>query len=416
MIDFKAVLAALVLAVAALHGADAPASGKALAALKSWAGQPAAERPPVASAAFASTPLTRQHAREAADILWGTHLDAARESLRPEWDARAIKAVGRTMKFEVVRFGTNLPAPADGLPLFISMHGGGGAPERVNDSQWRNQVRLGQSYAPKQGLYIAPRAPTDTWNLWHEGHIDVLFARLIEAAVALENVSLDRVYLMGYSAGGDGVYQLAPRMSDWFAAAAMSAGHPNETQPFGLRNLPFALQVGGADSAYNRNRIAAEWGAKLQQLREADPGGYLNLVKVHDGKPHWMGMADRIAIPWMESHVRNPFPDRVAWRQDDVLHEQFYWLALPGGAAKPGLECLVERKGQRFNVLRSQAPALRLRLNDDLADLDQPVEVVSGERTLFKDKVQRTIAMLAHTLQARGDRRLMFAAEVEVRP
>jgi hypothetical protein len=129
-----------------------------------------------------------------------------------------------------------------------------------------------------------------------------------------------------------------------------------------------------------------------------------------------MGMADRIAIPWMESHVRNPLPDRVAWRQDDVLHEQFYWLAVPGGSAKAGQEVLAERKGQSFHIIRSEPPVLVLRLNDDLADLDKPIEVAAGQRSLFKGVVPRTIGLLAQTLAARGDRRLMFASEVEVRP
>ena len=125
------------------------------------------------------------------------------------------------------------------------MHGGGGAPPQVNDQQWENQKRL---YTLSEGVYLVPRAPTNTWNLWHQGHIDGMFSRLIENMIALEDVNPDKVYLMGYSAGGDGVYQLAPRMADRFAAAAMMAGHPNETSPLGLRNLPFTLHMGGRDS------------------------------------------------------------------------------------------------------------------------------------------------------------------------
>ena len=78
----------------------------------------------------------------------------------------------------------------------------GNAPARVNDGQWENQKRL---YRPKEGIYLAPRAPTNTWNLWHQGHIDPMFMRLIENLVALQEVNPNRVYLMGYSAGGDGV-------------------------------------------------------------------------------------------------------------------------------------------------------------------------------------------------------------------
>ena len=147
------------------------------------------------------------------------------------------------------------------------MHGGGGAPPQVNDGQWKNQMRL---YKPNEGIYLCPRAPTDTWNLWHQSHIDPLFDRLIENMIIFEEVDPDKVYLMGYSAGGDGVYQLAPRMCDRFAAAAMMAGHPNETSPQGLRNLPFALQVGENDKSYRRNKIAESWGEKLAELKESE--------------------------------------------------------------------------------------------------------------------------------------------------
>ena len=109
-------------------------------------------------------------------------------------------------------------------------------------------------------------APVDAWNMWHVGQVDTLFDRLIETYVATGEVDPDRVYLLGYSAGGDGVYQLAPRMADRFAAASMMAGHPNDASPLGLRNLPFAIFMGGEDGAYDRNKIAARWGETLDAL------------------------------------------------------------------------------------------------------------------------------------------------------
>ena len=99
---------------------------------------------------------------------------------------------------------------------------------------------------------MAPRAPTNNWNLWHEPHIDGLFARLIEDFVLLRGVHPDKVYLLGFSAGGDGVWQLAPRMPYRFAAAAMMAGHTNGVCTLGVRNLPFAMFVGSDDVAYQR--------------------------------------------------------------------------------------------------------------------------------------------------------------------
>jgi hypothetical protein len=239
-----------------------------------------------------------------------------------------------------------------------------------------------------------------------------LFDRLIQNFVALHDVNPDRVYLMGYSAGGDGVYQLAPRMADRWAAAAMMAGHPNETEPAGLRNVPFAIQVGENDAAYQRNRVAAAWGAKLDALNAADPGGYTHFTELHAGKGHWMDMADRKAVPWMEAFVRNPYPERVVWRQDDVLHQRFYWIGIPPGTGKAGQEIEVRREGATFTITKSDVKTIILRLNDAMTDLDSPVKVAFGEKKLFEGKVNRSIATIARSIAERGDQRLVFSAEV----
>ncbi len=365
---------------------------------------------------FSKVGLTRKDADVAADLLWADRMTWLRETRLAELKGREIEAAGKKLRFEIVRFGPAETAPKGGHSLFISMHGGGGAPSRVNDGQWTNQIRLAKGYAPTEGIYVAPRGPTDSWNLWHEAHVDVLFARLIEDFVALEGVDPNRVYLMGYSAGGDGVYQLAPRMADWWAAAAMSAGHPNETQPFGLRNVPFALQVGGLDAAYNRNRIAGEWKTKLDALQAADPQGYDHLVRIPP-KGHWMDLEDRVAIPWMEARSRQPLPQRIAWRQDDVVHSRFYWLATPLSDAKAGQEIAAVREGQGVRIESSDAKELTVLWNDGMADLDQSVRVTLNNppMTLHEGRVDRTIAVLAETLDERGDRFLMFSARTTVR-
>jgi len=407
---------ALGLAVGNVWSAAAPDSRRALLDLRSWLDRPRQERGFVADQAFSRVSLTRRDAELAADLLWSDRQTWLRETRAAELKARELDAAGRKMRFEVVRFGPVETAPMGGRSLFLSMHGGGGAPARVNDGQWTNQIRLARGYAPSEGIYVAPRGPTDTWNLWHEPHIDELFARLIEDFVALEGVNPNRVYLMGYSAGGDGVYQLAPRMSDWWAAAAMSAGHPNETLPFGLRNVPFALQVGGLDAAYNRNRIAGEWKTSLEALRQADPKGYDHLVRIPT-KGHWMDLEDRVAIPWMEARSRQPLPDRLAWRQDDVLHARHYWLAVPLSAAKAGQQISASRDGQAVRIESSDVKELTVLWSDGMADLDQAVRVTLNDppMTLHDGRVERTIAALAESLAERGDRQLMFSARTTVR-
>ena len=78
--------------------------------------------------------------------------------------------------------------PADGRSLYISMHGGGSTPTAVNDQQWRNQIVL---YAPKEGVYVAQRAPIDDWNMRYRPQKDAFFQQLIAAAVVEMGVNPD---------------------------------------------------------------------------------------------------------------------------------------------------------------------------------------------------------------------------------
>lgn len=390
--------------------ADAAASESAASQFLELVGQSADPASIATDSPIFETPLTRADSEKSAQVLWQNFAEKEKSKRAAELKSGRLKLGDREMPFTYKKFGT---APAAGHSLWISMHGGGGAPKAVNDRQWENQKRL---YTLNEGIYVVPRAPTDTWDLWHQRHIDPLFSRLIEDMVIAEGVDPNRVYIMGYSAGGDGVYQLAPRMADQLAAAAMMAGHPNETKPLGLRNLPFALQMGGNDAAYNRNKIAGEWAEQLAGLQKNDPKGYVHFVKIYEGKGHWMDGEDKIAIPWMEKFTRNVHPDRVAWRQDDVTHDRFYWLAVDPAKARAGQELIVSRKGQEFQVERVDGVTeFNLVLDDSLADLDAPIVVKQNERVLFTGTLPRTLKNLVLSFKDRPDRFQMAPAQVTIK-
>jgi dienelactone hydrolase len=385
------------------------AESAAITAVQAWTKQPRDKRQPIAPET-AKAALTKAEAEAITKLLRDDYAAGVKESRAEEVKAKVLTHEGKKMKYQMLKFGS----AKEGLPLFISMHGGGGAPPQVNESQWENQIKLGQAYKPASGIYVAPRAPTDTWNLWHEGHIDPLFQRLIQNMVVFENVDPNKVYFMGYSAGGDGVYQLAPRMADRLAAAAMMAGHPNETSPLGLRNIGFTIHMGAQDSGFNRNKVAGEWAKKLEELHKADPAGYVHEVKIHEGRGHWMNLEDRAAIPWMEKFTRKPLPEKIVWRQDDVTHPRFYWLAVPAAEAKAGQDLTAERKGQNIQVTASANPHVTVLLNDAMLDLDQPVSVSFNGKPSAEKKAVRSIAVIQRTLEERGDPGLIFSAEISL--
>jgi predicted esterase len=406
--------AAALVTGSAIAQPDPAASAKVVQGIEAWLKLPRDKRPAIPED-IAKTALTKADAAAVSKSLWEDRMAALKAERAEEMKAKVLTHGDKKMKYEVVKFG---PGARD-QPLFISMHGGGNAPPRVNESQWVNQVKLGQGYKPAAGLYVAPRAPTDTWNLWHEGHIDPLFARLIENMVAVEGVDPNRVYLMGYSAGGDGTYELAPRMADRFAAASMMAGHPNAVSPLGLRNLPFTIHVGakdGGERGYHRNEKAVEFGKKLDELQKADPKGYEHWVHIHEGCDHWMNLEDKEAIPWMEKHTRNPVPDKIVWHQSGVTHDRFYWLAIPKEDAKGGQDITGERSGQNISVTAKANPRVTILLNDAMLDMDQPVTVTWNGKALEPRRVDRTVATIRRTMEERSDPFLTFSADIVLPP
>ena len=321
-----------------------------------------------------------------------------------EMKARLIKINNREIKFDIKFFGKK---SEQGWSLFFSLHGGGGEPKSENDRLW---IRHKTLYELENGILFTPRSPSNTWNMWHQSHVDTFFNRIIQNMIAFHDVDPNKIYLMGRSAGGDGVYQLAPRMADRFAAAAMSAGHPNEASPLGLRNLPFTIHVGEHDNLYNRNKVAIDWGDQLKVLQKNDPKGYVHFVKIYKGKPHWMDNLEASALIWMSDFIRNPYPGKIIWRQDDVLHRRFYWLK----NINPSVGDLIEAEisGQVININSSTVSSIIIQLNDNLIDMDKKVVVKYRGKNLYNGYVSRNEKIIKDSILEYGDPQSIYYGQI----
>ncbi len=352
--------------------------------------------------------LSEKGADAAISELLGKRRKATFEELWDNWDNKEIiKSGEHTMKFYYKVVGE---MPEDGRALYISMHGGGGTTADVNDGQWMNQIRL---YTPQEGVYFVPRSPTDTWNMWHQGYMDGFIEKIIEMMTVYEGVNPNKVYIMGYSAGGDGTYQLAPRLADLWAAAAMSAGHPGDAQIENLRNLPFAIYMGGRDTPYDRNKHAKTWGDKLYELAENDKGAYINSVNIYPQYGHWMQRADSVSMSWMPQFVRNPYPNKVIWIQDDVIRKNFYWLEATEGA-KAGDKLVVRYQGNNIYIDESTVKSFIISLNDKMMNLNKKVKIYKGDKIIFSGKVKRYLSNIERDINNMRDEDLIFPVKLMV--
>lgn len=119
---------------------------------------------------------------------------------------------------------------------------------------------------PEGVIWFVPRSCDDVWDMWWQPYLIDFFTIIIRGFVFNKLVNPNKVFVTGYSAGGDGIYHLGPMMADSLAGAAMMAGHPNGSELYNVRNISFSIQVGGQDGAYERNAHARNYIEKMKEL------------------------------------------------------------------------------------------------------------------------------------------------------
>ena len=337
--------------------------------------------------------------------------------------------------------------PAEGYPLYIALHGGGGTSAGINDIQWQQM----QSYylsGLTNGIYAATRGVTDTWNLHFVHDSYPLYDRLIQNMIVFEGVDPNRVYIMGYSAGGDGVYQIGARMPDRWAGAAMSAGHHNNVSPVNYANLPLLIQMGARDTAYNRNKAAAEYAVQLRALRSEAPDLYRHDAYLHVGRGHgimdrdgkgrpqqiyadyeeWLDLRDEArvtetntySIHWLEPFVRNPLPKRVIWDSATTTRyngNRSYWIeGEPKGEMEPGqaridVHLLPQANAIQFDTLEHPVTIF---LNQDMLDLSKTIKIHLPQGQTLTTRPKPNLQTLVHSVLDRGDPSYLFPVKLNL--
>ena len=160
--------------------------------------------------------------------------------------------------------------PEHGWPLFIAMHGGGGAPQELNDSQWRHMQIYYKDQPQVTGYkYLALRAPNNTWNGFYDDYVYPLIENLIQQCVVFGDVDPNKVFIMGYSHGGYGAFAIGPKIPYRFAAIHASAAAPTDGQTSAktLRNTRFTFMVGEKDTAYGRRERCERFAVQVKELK-----------------------------------------------------------------------------------------------------------------------------------------------------
>lgn len=382
-----------------------------------------------------------------------------------EHQKHALNFQNKTMHYSFDKIGN---APSQGYPLYIALHGGGNAQKNVNDSQW-DAMKSYYRDSINEGIYIAPRGISDSWNLHFMDESYPLYEQLIENMILFENVDPNRIYLLGFSAGGDAVYQIPSRMPDRWAGANMSAGHSNGINLINFRNIPLLIQMGQNDASYNRNHNSVENFIKLNDL-QAKYEGYPHEIFVHSKGSHnsWRdnsswgfsqyilknpiqwhqtGSSETIqkntnAIHWLQNHQRNPYPQKLVWdtntttpakvnKKVDYLisenakakigsgHRLFYWLDLNDNPPSKNLGQVIatfDRSLNRINIEEiNDGVNISILVNTSMVDFSKPINIFVRENEIGFVYATPSLEVMARTLLERGDPNFVFKAEIKLR-
>lgn len=398
---------------------------------------------------FNRTPLSRAQEKQVRKELWHAWTEYVKKSKYPKYTEYgnalttgkgAVRTQIPTASGETVHIGMRYFArtfgkkPAGGWPLYINFHSGGDS-KKLNDRCW---ALTAKQYPVRQGLYVCPRSVKDTAESWYEPENYPLLRKLLAEAYAVWGVNPNKVYIMGYSMGGWGTLHLAPSIPDYWAAAAASAGAgftgaTGRSSPLNLRNTPVMIQVGEKDTMFRRQPLSRAFADRLKELHKKDPGGYIVRYREHKGKGH--AINDRNTPQWLSRFTRNPVPDKIVWQQlipipgtsieeynkvmaskplnFEYLPKRHFWLrnSSPG----PFQLAVVSRKGNTIRLEKTEyLTSITILLDDRMVDLEQPVTVLHGSKTVFSKQVDRTVHSLVSTLAERGDPELVFCSELTV--
>jgi len=305
--------------------------------------------------------------------------------------------------------------PTNGWALFIAMHGGGNAPKELNDSQWRHMQIYYKDHPEAGGyIYVALRAPNDTWNGFYDDYVYPLIDNLIREFRLFGDIDPNKVFIMGYSHGGYGAFAIGPKIPDHFAAIHASAAAPTdgETTAKTLRTTVFTAMVGEKDTAYGRYERDLRFQSEIATLRGRRSDIYPVSVTVIPGNGH-TGLPDRDKIVEMYPAVRNPVPREISWLMTDPVVTDFFWLQVP--KAGKGHEILASCRENRFVVTANgKVDAATIWFDTRLIDFNEPIDIELNGSTKTV-RFSPSLKTLGESLLRRGDPEFAFTAKFNVK-
>lgn len=323
--------------------------------------------------------------------------------------------------------------PSKRYPVRFYLHGGISRPPfKPGETWWRRpELNIGD------WITVYPASwQSSMW--WHPSQVENL-AGILDQLKRLYNVDENRVYLIGISDGGSGVYYQAMRDSTPWAAflpfigsAGVISNPRHRDGDFHLANLsnrPFFIVNGEEDHLYPARIIEP-----FIDLLEASGTEvvYRPLPGIGHELRWWRDEKERIEN-FIEGHVRDPLPDQLEWETEWVdRYSRLHWLVITGLGSVEG-ESRFDNPGEGFfprtgpygriaahrsdNTVEVRTQGVRrfkILVSPDQFDLDRPVRVLVNGLERINQRVTPKVDTLVEWAARDLDRTMLFAGEIDI--
>lgn len=304
-------------------------------------------------------------------------------------------------------------------PLIFAMHGGPPASQTQAHSSAERMIRVWSESAQQAGWIVAAPAMFTTvtagqrtterlpYEVLHPEQVQALFVELRRKY----HVNPDRIVSTGISLGSNFSIAFGTSHPDWLSAIVpvSTEGDYREHLLRNFSTMPVYILEGSKDKNIRKidgpralRDILCSFDYDLTYREFSD--------RAHEGfQEHYPDV-----LRWLDLHPRRSYPRevlRVPNSAITLIGCRRYWVQADSDQAL--YRARVTGPG-RIDIVARWTKKLTLYLNDELVDLDAPIEVWVNGSKQFSGQPKRSIPFALEQARDLEDERRIFAAEVTV--
>jgi hypothetical protein len=295
--------------------------------------------------------------------------------------------------------------PQQSYPLVLGFPPPGTAGDQYLDKAFKDE-----GFREKYVLLAPTLAQGESW-FSDAGQIKAI-AIVLKNALEDFNVDMNRIFFDGTAESGEDSLRLAASFSDILAGVICRSATPKDVTAVNFRNLPVFLAHGDGDPKANAETIKKF----VEQLQSLKYDVTDQKVAGHDHGP--CAEATPQILAWMDTKHRTVSVPEIQWSVPERKFGRAYWLQInrmeTGKDVLAQFTAKADREKNRIEITSTNVYEFRVMLNDEIVDLDKPLEILVNGEQAFSGKKERSLRHALDEYHRTGDPTRAFTASLSI--